>query len=206
MRAAVTRPSPSTAKAPTPPSGGVFVARSPGHDRRRRAPGHHPHRPRDRRAQPGRRRRGAASACRRGGVWLADAAGRGDRRHRAGDAVPSARSTSPSTATTSACARSLPGAVTDIPVDARRAPPWCWSTTCSSPAAPCGPPSTPSPTTAGPGRCSWPCSSTAATASCRSGPTSSARTCRPAATRTVEVTPDGVGDRRAVRASSDRSR
>ena len=47
----------------------------------------------------------------------------------------------------------LPEAVTDIPVDLTGTT-WCWSTTCCSPAARCGPRSTRSPTTAGPGRCS----------------------------------------------------
>ena len=70
------------------------------------------------------------------------------------------------------------------------APRWCSSTTCCSPGAPCAPPSTRSPSTAGRGRCSWPCSSTAATGSCRSAPTSSARTCRRAG-RGRRVT-DGV--------------
>ena len=100
----------------------------------------------------------------------------------------SARSTPRCTATTSGCGPSCPP-------DAARsrststAPPSCSSTTCCSPAAPCAPPSTPSPSTAGPGPCSWPCSSTAATGSCRSGPTSSARTCRRAATRTCGSVP-----------------
>ena len=59
----------------------------------------------------------------------------------------------------------LPEAITDIPFDLT-GPAWCWSTTCSSPGAPCGPPSTPWATTAGPGRCSWRSWSTAATVSC----------------------------------------
>src|SRR6266511_582689 len=79
---------------------------------------------------------------------------------------------------------------------ARRAPPatptcrstWpaplsCWSTTCSTPAAPSARRWTPSPTSAGHGRYSSPCWWTAATASCRCAPTTSARTCRPRPTR-----------------------
>ena len=41
------------------------------------------------------------------------------------------------------------------PLRPHRAAPWCWSTTCSSPGARCGPRSTPSTPTAGPGPCSW---------------------------------------------------
>ena len=81
----------------------------------------------------------------------------------------------------------VPEAVTDMPRGARRAPPWCSSTTCSTPAAPSGPPSTPSPTTAGPAPCSWPSWSTAATGSCPSGRTTSARTCRPGRDEVVDV-------------------
>ena len=49
----------------------------------------------------------------------------------------------------------LPEAATDIPVDLA-GPPWSSSTTCCSPGGPCGPPSTPSATTAGPRPSSWP--------------------------------------------------
>ena len=80
---------------------------------------------------------------------------------------PLGSSTSPSTATTSACGRCCP-----------RPPPtsrststagWsCWSTTCCSPGAPCGPPSTPSTTTAGPGRAARGDGRPRATGSCRS--------------------------------------
>ena len=59
---------------------------------------------------------------------------------------------------------------------------WSWSTTCSTPAARCGPRWTRSTTSAGRGRSSSPSWSTAATASCRSGPTTSARTCPPPST------------------------
>ena len=61
------------------------------------------------------------------------------------------------------------------------------STTCSTPGAPSAPRWTPWPTSAGPGPCGWPCWSTAATASCRSAPTTSARTCRPPAASGSQV-------------------
>ncbi len=79
-----------------------------------------------------------------------------------------------------------PGALeeTDVPERRhRRQRAWCSSTTCCSPAGPSGRRSTPSPTSAGRGPCSSRCSSTAATASCRSGPTTSARTSRPRCAR-----------------------
>ena len=60
----------------------------------------------------------------------------------------------------------------------------CWSTTCSSPAAPRAPRSTRSSTSAGREPSSSSCSSTAAIASCRSRPTTSARTSRRRAART----------------------
>ena len=60
----------------------------------------------------------------------------------------------------------------------------CSSTTCSSPVARCGPRSTRSPSSVGRAPCSSRSSSTAVTVSCRSGPTSSARTCRPSSPRT----------------------
>ena len=93
----------------------------------------------------------------------------------------------------------VPGRSQRHPGRRSTARPWCSSTTCCSPAAPCGPRSTPSPTTAGRGPCSWPCSSTAATASCRSGPTSSARTCRRALDEDVQVDRRRRGDRRMAR-------
>src|ERR687885_606538 len=53
---------------------------------------------------------------------------------------------------------------------------------CSTPAARSAPRSRPSSATAAPTGCSWPCSPTAATASCRSAPTTSVRTCPQPAT------------------------
>ena len=67
------------------------------------------------------------------------------------------------------------------------APPSCSSTTSSSPAAPCGRRSTRSSTTAARRASSSRCWSTAATASCRSGPTTWARTCRRRARERVYV-------------------
>src|SRR5499427_4384222 len=55
--------------------------------------------------------------------------------------------------------------------------------TCCTPGAPCGRPSMPSTTSAGPSPCSWPSWSTGGTASCRSAPTTWARTCRPRSRR-----------------------
>ena len=73
----------------------------------------------------------------------------GDRRVRGDRRSRSARSTSPSTATTSACARcsrsARPRCRSTSPGGS-----WSWSTTCSSPAAPSGPRSTRSPSSAGP--------------------------------------------------------
>ena len=63
----------------------------------------------------------------------------------------------------------------------------CSSTTCSTPGARCARRSTRSSTSAGRRRFSSSCSSTAATASCRSRPTTSARTCRPRARESVQV-------------------
>ena len=57
---------------------------------------------------------------------------------------PSARSTSASTATTSACARSCPAASPTSPSTLDGSAPSCSSTTCCSPAARSGPRSTPS--------------------------------------------------------------
>ena len=56
---------------------------------------------------------------------------------------------------------------------------WCSSTTCCSPAARSAPRWTPCCRWAAPPRSGWWCWSTAATGSCRSGPTTSARTCPP---------------------------
>ena len=76
-----------------------------------------------------------------GGVPLAAKMAEILRQIEGGDRAGRARSTWPSTATTSACAPCCP----------RRSPTspstwpagwWCWSTTCSSPGAPSGPPST----------------------------------------------------------------
>ena len=61
------------------------------------------------------------------------------------------------------------------------------STTCCSPAARSGPRSTRSATSAARARSSWPSWSTAATASCRSAPTTSARTCPTSLRETVRV-------------------
>ena len=72
---------------------------------------------------------------------------------------------------------------------------WCWSTTCSSPAAPSGPRSTRSPSSAGRARSSSRCWSTAVTGSCRSAPTSSGKNL-----------PTGVGRGRAGPARRDRRR
>ena len=76
-----------------------------------------------------------------------------------------------------------PLAQTELPPAASTTRSWSWSTTCSSPAAPCGPRSTRSPTSAGRAPSSSPSWSTAATASCRSAPTTSARTSRPRCAR-----------------------
>ena len=85
-----------------------------GLERRRRAPSTHPHRPRDRRAQPRHRWCRVGRAATRRGVdcrRVGRNAG-GHRTERAGRAP----STSASIATTSACDRSCPGSVTSIPV------------------------------------------------------------------------------------------
>src|SRR4029450_6157871 len=91
-------------------------------------------------------------------------------------------STCPCTGTTAACGRprrpTTPSCRSTWPAWS-----WSWSTTCSTPAGPCGPPWTRSPTSAGRGPSSWPCWSTAATVSCPCGPTTSARTCPPPPTR-----------------------
>ena len=63
----------------------------------------------------------------------------------------------------------------------------CWSTTCCSPAGRCAPRSTRWASTGVRARCSWPCSSTAGTASCRSAPTTSARTSRPRSGESIVV-------------------
>ena len=68
----------------------------------------------------------------------------------------------------------------------------CWSTTCSSPVAPCAPRSTRSTPTAARGRCSSRSWSIAATASCRSAPTTWARTCPTRRDEVVDVHDDGV--------------
>ena len=119
------------------------------------------------------------------GVALAAPARRGDRLVRGGRRSRSARSTSPSTATTSACGRSRRSARPRSPTSPARS--WCSSTTCCSPAAPSAPRSTRCSSSAGPAPCSSRCSSTAATASCRSAPTSSARTCPTGVAEDVRV-------------------
>ncbi len=172
----------------TPPYGGVFLARTQVMERRRR-PGPVAHGPRDHRAQPRARRGGHhRPADRRGvaspGCWSTTST-RSSR-----STCPSAPSTSPSTATTSACGRCCPRR----PPTSRSTWParsWSWSTTCCSPAAPSERRSTPCPTSAGPGPCSWPSWSTGATGSCRSAPTTWARTCPPAATRWSTCGPRG---------------
>ena len=63
----------------------------------------------------------------------------------------------------------------------------CSSTTCSTPAGRSAPRSTRSSTSAGRARSSSPCWSIAATASCRSRPTTSARTCRHRRRETIHV-------------------
>ena len=72
------------------------------------------------------------------------------------------------------------------------------STTCCSPAARSGPRSTRSATSAGRRPSSSPSWSTAVTASCRSGPTTSARTCRRRGARQVTVLIEEVDGRDAV--------
>ena len=83
--------------------------------RRRPAPGRHPHRARDRRAQPRRRRTSCSSACTpaasRSPTPASPPRSRRSRRSR----CPSARSTSRSTATTSGCARSRRSGPTEVP-------------------------------------------------------------------------------------------
>ncbi len=102
---------------PSGPLRGPFVfSAGEGLRRRRPPPGAHPHRARDRRAQPRRRRRRARRPLHPGRRHRPpprrrDRAVRGRRRCR------SARSTSPSTATTSACGRSQPLGPTEVPVD-----------------------------------------------------------------------------------------
>ena len=121
----------------------------------------HPHPRRGARpppARPGRRADRGRGADRRPRHLLLP------RRRRRQGRPPRSRSSTPPTSTSTS-----PGARS------------CWSTTCCSPAAPCGPRSTRSSTTAARSGCSWRCSATAATASCRSAPTTSARTCRPRA-------------------------
>ena len=62
-------------------------------------------------------------------------------------------------------------------------------------AAPCAPRSRRSSTTAARRGCAWRCSATAGTASCRSAPTSSARTCRPRApSASAHLGEDDAGD------------
>ena len=100
----------------TPPFGGVFVPHKRVMDADDVAPGHGAHRARDRRAQPRPRRRRARRPVDRRRAARPPPRRR-DRAHRGRQRRRSARSTSPSTATTSASGRSLPEAVTDIPVD-----------------------------------------------------------------------------------------
>ena len=105
----------------------------------------------------------------------------------------SARSTSPSTATTSRCAAARRRSTRSRSSARRRstsrsrAAPASSSTTSSTPAARSAPPSRRSSTTAGPRASSSPSSSTAATASSRSAPTTSARTCRPRRDERIQV-------------------
>ena len=112
-------------------------------------------------------------------MWLADGTRRRDRPHRSRRCRWD-RSTPASTATTSACGRSLPAAVSDLHFDVDGATVvlvddvlFTGRTVRAAldALADYGRPRA---------RCSSPCSSIAATASCRSAPTSSARTCRPA--------------------------
>ena len=130
------------------PLRGRFRCPEPGDGRRRRAAGHLADGPRDHRAQPRPRGRGARRAADRRGR-----PGRGLRRRaRARSTAPrrrSASSTSPCSATTSASARCCPRRSPTSP-STSTAPSWCSSTTCSSPAAPSAPRSTPSTPTAGP--------------------------------------------------------
>ncbi len=75
----------------------------------------------------------------------------------------------------------------DPRLSARRDAPSSSSTTSSSPGARSARPSTPCSNTAVPPASSSPCSSTGGIVSCRSGPTTSARTCRPPSRRRVHV-------------------
>ena len=84
-----------------------------------------------------------------GGVGMAEAFAEALARDRRHEPARSARSTSPSTATTSASGRCSPRR-SPTSRSTSTAPSWCSSTTCSSPAARSGPPSTPSTPTAGP--------------------------------------------------------
>ncbi len=173
---------------PDPPPAGLRRSggRPPRPRCRRRRPGPHPHRPRDRRAQPRRRRRRAARHPHPRGDARPPARRPGSTRSRPPGSPP-VRSTRRCTATTSAARgaarwrrpRCRPGASTAGSSSS--------STTCCSPAAPSAPRSTRCPTSAGPARSSWRCSSTAGTGSCRSAPTTSARTCRPPSRETVHV-------------------
>ncbi len=114
----------------------------------------------------------------------------------------SATSTSPSTATTCPAASrarsrsSTPRTSTSTSTGARS----CSSTTSCSPGAPCGRRSTRSSTTGARSGSSSRCSPTAATASCRSAPTTSARTCRRRA-RSAST----CGSRRSTRSTRSRS-
>ena len=129
---------------PTPPYGGVVRARTQvmsADDVRRAA---HPHRPRDRRAQPRASTASWWSGSSAAGCGWPSAWPRSSRGIEPGARRPRrAPSTSPSTATTSACAPCCP-APSPHPVRPRPGGSWCSSTTCCTPAAPCGPPSTPS--------------------------------------------------------------
>ena len=100
-----------------------------------------PDRPRDRGAPP---RREAARARRRAQPRRAARAAPGapDRARRPGASPPWARSTSRSTATTSRASPRSRSPRAPTSCSRSTAAPWCWWTTCCSPAAPCAPRST----------------------------------------------------------------
>ena len=96
-------------------------------------------------------------------------------------------STSRCTATTCAGSRSARSSTPTSRRPASTTAPSCSSTTCCSPGAPCAPRWTRSPTSAVRAPCGWPSWSTGATATCRSAPTTSARTCPPPAASGCKV-------------------
>ena len=173
--------------------------RPPDHDRGRDPPGDDPHLPRDR-GEAGRHRRAwsssasSAAACRSPTASPARSRARGRRdpgrgaRHHVLPRRPVARRPAADRQGHRRCR------------SASTAGRSCSSTTSCTRAARSAPRWTPSSTSGGRRRSGWPCSSTAATASCRSAPTTSARTCRRRARRS-----SGSSSRRSTARTASRS-